>query len=85
MSHLLQARNLHRPFQRGLRAITSRPVQPQEIALYIPAVTDNYGTSAAFGHGRGPEIKIAIQTNNVKWTPGYIHRRSRNTGMHIWS
>jgi hypothetical protein len=64
-------------FNAGVRGVDIRdPYNPEEVAFYIPAVTDNTTP-------RGD--KIAIQTNNVEVDDrGFVYTFDRaNTGMHI--
>jgi hypothetical protein len=72
-------------FNAGVRAIDVRdPMQPKEIAYYIPAVTEKTDKRCV-GTGAEQKCKIAIQTNNVEVDDrGYIYIVDRaNTGMHI--
>jgi hypothetical protein len=72
-------------FNAGVRAIDVRdPLQPKEIAYYIPAVTANTDKRCV-GTGAEQRCKVAIQTNNVEVDDrGYIYIVDRaNTGMHI--
>jgi len=72
-------------FNAGVRALDVRnPLQPKEIAYYIPAITDKTDKRCA-GRGAEQHCKIAIQTNNVEVDDrGYIYAVDRaNTGMHI--
>jgi len=72
-------------FNAGVRAIDVRdPLQPREIAHYIPAITDKTD-KRCIGTGAEQKCKIAIQTNNVEVDDrGYIYIVDRaNTGMHI--
>jgi len=72
-------------FNAGVRAIDVRdPLQPREIASYLPAVTDKTDKRCV-GTGATQRCKTAIQTNNVEVDDrGYIYIVDRaNTGMHI--
>jgi hypothetical protein len=72
-------------FNAGVRALDVRdPLQPKEIAYYVPAVTDKTDKRCV-GTGADQRCKIAIQTNNVEVDDrGYIYIVDRaNTGMHI--
>jgi hypothetical protein len=72
-------------FNAGVRALDVRdPMQPKEIAYYIPAITDKTDRRCV-GTGADQRCKIAIQTNNVEVDDrGYIYIVDRaNTGMHI--
>jgi hypothetical protein len=72
-------------FNAGVRAIDVRdPLQPKEIAYYVPAVTNNTD-KRCIGTGADQRCKTAIQTNNVEVDDrGYIYIVDRaNTGMHI--
>jgi hypothetical protein len=72
-------------FNAGVRALDVRnPLQPKEIAYYVPAVTDKTD-KRCIGTGADQRCKIAIQTNNVEVDDrGYIYIVDRaNTGMHI--
>ena len=74
-------------FNAGVRALDVRnPMQPKEIAYYIPAITDKTDKRCV-GRGAEQHCKIAIQTNNVEVDDrGYIYAVDRaNTGMHILS
>ena len=74
-------------FNAGVRAIDVRnPMQPKEIAYYIPAITDKTDKRCV-GQGAEQHCKIAIQTNNVEVDDrGYIYAVDRaNTGMVILS
>jgi hypothetical protein len=74
-------------FNAGVRAIDVRnPMQPKEIAYYVPAITDKTDKRCV-GQGAEQHCKIAIQTNNVEVDDrGYIYAVDRaNTGMHILS
>jgi hypothetical protein len=72
-------------FNAGVRAIDLRdPLQPKEIAYYIPAITAKTDKRCV-GTGAEQRCKIAVQTNNVEVDDrGYIYIVDRaNTGMHI--
>ena len=72
-------------FNAGVRALDVRnPMQPKEIAYYIPAITDKTDKRCV-GQGAEQHCKVAIQTNNVEVDDrGYIYAVDRaNTGMHI--
>ncbi len=72
-------------FNGGVRALDLRdPLQPKEIAYYVPAVTSNTDKRCV-GTGADQRCKVAIQTNNVEVDDrGYIYIVDRaNTGMHI--
>jgi len=72
-------------FNAGVRAIDVRdPLQPKEIAYYVPAITDKTDKRCV-GTGAEQRCKTAIQTNNVEVDDrGYIYIVDRaNTGMHI--
>ncbi len=72
-------------FNAGLRAIDVRdPFNPQEVAFYIPATTDNTDFRCATINGQ-QSCKQAIQTNNVATDDrGYIYIVDRaDTGLHV--
>ncbi|MGH3344531.1 MAG: LVIVD repeat-containing protein [Carbonactinosporaceae bacterium] len=72
-------------FNAGVRAVDIRnPFQPQEVAHFIPAITEN--TDERCGTLNGQErCATVIQTNNVEVDDrGFIYIVDRaNTGMHI--
>jgi hypothetical protein len=72
-------------FNAGVRALDIRdPLNPKEVAHYIPAVTDKTD-SRCVGQGAAQKCKIVIQTNNAEVDDrGFIYIVDRaNTGMHI--
>ena len=73
-------------FNAGVRAVDIRdPYRPQEVAFYIPAITEKTDKRCVPAAGGGEACKVAIQTNNVEVDDrGYIYIVDRaNTGMHI--
>ena len=73
-------------FNAGVRAVDIRdPYRPQEVAFYIPAVTDKTDKRCVPVTSGGEACKVVIQTNNVEVDDrGYIYIVDRaNTGMHI--
>ena len=73
-------------FNAGVRAVDIRdPYRPQEVAFYIPAITEKTDRRCVPITGGGETCKVAIQTNNVEVDDrGYIYIVDRaNTGMHI--
>ena len=72
-------------FNAGVRALDIRdPLNPKEIAYYIPAATDKTD-SRCIGQGAAMTCKTAIQTDNAEVDDrGYIYIVDRaNTGMHV--
>ena len=72
-------------FNAGVRAIDVRdPLNPKEIAYFIPPVTDKTD-KRCIGTGADQRCKVAIQTNNLDVDDrGYIYAVDRaNTGMTI--
>jgi hypothetical protein len=73
-------------FNAGVRAVDIRnPYHPQEVAFYIPAITEKTDKRCVLVAGSGEACKVTIQTNNVEVDDrGYIYIVDRaNTGMHI--
>jgi hypothetical protein len=73
-------------FNAGVRAVDIRdPYRPQEVAFYIPAITEKTDRRCVPITGGGETCKVVIQTNNVEVDDrGYIYIVDRaNTGMHI--
>jgi hypothetical protein len=72
-------------FNAGVRAVDIRdPLNPREVASYIPATTPNTDKRCV-KVGGVDRCKVAIQTNNVEVDDrGYIYIVDRaNTGLHI--
>ncbi len=72
-------------FNAGVRAVDIRdPLNPREIASYIPATTPNTD-KRCIKVGGVDRCKVAIQTNNVEVDDrGYLYVVDRaNTGLHI--
>ena len=73
-------------FNAGVRAVDIRdPYRPQEVAFYIPAITEKTDKRCVPLASAGEACKVAIQTNNVEVDDrGYIYIVDRaNTGLHI--
>src|SRR5207237_1339926 len=61
-------------FNAGVRAVDIRnPYRPQEVAFYIPAITEKTDRRCVPATGGGETCKITVQTNNVEVDDrGYI-------------
>jgi hypothetical protein len=73
-------------FNASVQAVDIRdPYHPQEVAFYIPAITEKTDKRCVLVAGSGEACKTEIQTNNVEVDDrGYIYIVDRtNTGMHI--
>ena len=73
-------------FNGGVRAIDVRdPYNPQEVAFFIPATTDNTDFRCGPYQGNANVCRQVIQTNNVATDDrGFIYIVDRaNTGLHI--
>src|SRR4029079_14248063 len=72
-------------FNAGVRAVDIRdPLNPREIAFYVPAVTSKTDKRCV-GTGAEEKGNVAIQTTNVEDDePAYLYIVDRaNTGLHI--